>query len=275
MSVARTHHTKDYTCMSNHHFKDKNLSLKAKGLLSLMLSLSETWDYNVKGLATLSSDGETSVRTAVKELEDNHYVKRTPIRSNGKIVDWEYDIYEIPLVENQQVENQQVENLILENKDNKVHNKNKTLIEINNKVNKNKRYSTNSSDVDWFVSQYNKICCSLPKVKSATDKRKKAILNILKKYSEDDILDVFELVESSNFCKGNNDRGWKADIDFILREDKFVNILEGKYNNSNSKSNTNKRFINEGHTERYTEAEKEEMQEVLEELRKNGEKTVY
>lgn len=119
MSVARTHHTSDYTVMSNYHFKDKNISLKAKGLLSLMLSLPDEWDYSVTGLASLSSDGETSVRTAVKELEEHNYLTRTPVRENGRIVDWEYDIYEKPL-ELLQVENQQVESPLQENKDNKI-----------------------------------------------------------------------------------------------------------------------------------------------------------
>lgn len=119
MAVARTHHTKDYTCMSNYHFKDKSISLKAKGLLSMMLSLPDEWDYSVAGLAALSSDGETSVRTAVKELEEHKYLRRTPIRENGRIVDWEYDIYEKP-EEILDVENQQVESLLLENTDNKV-----------------------------------------------------------------------------------------------------------------------------------------------------------
>ena len=73
MSVARTHHTKDFTCMSNYHFKDRSISLKAKGLLSLMLSLPDTWDYSIAGLASLSNDGETSVRTTLKELEEHKY----------------------------------------------------------------------------------------------------------------------------------------------------------------------------------------------------------
>lgn len=136
MSVARTHHTKDYTCMSNHHFKDKNLSLKAKGLLSLMLSLPEMWDYNIKGLAELSSDGETSVRSGIKELEDNHYVKRTPVREYGRIVDWEYDIYELPFDESPVVENQQVENPLLEIKANKVRNKSNTNKSSNKSISK-------------------------------------------------------------------------------------------------------------------------------------------
>jgi len=89
--------------------------------------------------------------------------------------------------------------------------------------------NTKDNKIEWFLAKYNEICVSFPKVKSITDKRKKAIKKILKSYSEEDILDVFEKAESSDFLKGNNDRGWKANIDFMLREDKFVNILEGQY----------------------------------------------
>ena len=133
MSVARTHHTKDYTCMSNYHFKDKSLSLKAKGLLSLMLSLPEQWDYSIIGLSSLSSDGETSVRTAIKELEEHKYLERTPIRENGRIVDWEYDIYEHPK-DFLHVENQHVEKSLLENTDNKILKQSNTK-ELNKKNN--------------------------------------------------------------------------------------------------------------------------------------------
>ena len=72
--VIRVKRTKNFTVMSNHHFKNKELSLKAKGLLSLMLSLPDDWNYSMKGLATLSKDGIDSVRTAMKELENQGYV---------------------------------------------------------------------------------------------------------------------------------------------------------------------------------------------------------
>ena len=67
--VFRVERNKNFTVMSNHHFKNKDLSLKAKGLLSLMLSLPEDWNYNIRGLASLSRDGIDSVRSAIKELE--------------------------------------------------------------------------------------------------------------------------------------------------------------------------------------------------------------
>ena len=66
--IFRVERTKNFTVMSNHHFKNKNLTLKAKGLLSLMLSLPDDWNYNMQGLATLSRDGIDSVRSAIKEL---------------------------------------------------------------------------------------------------------------------------------------------------------------------------------------------------------------
>lgn len=74
--IIRVERTKNFTVMSNHHFKNKKLSLKAKGLLSLMLSLPDDWNYSMKGLATLSKDGIDSVRTAMKELETQGYVEK-------------------------------------------------------------------------------------------------------------------------------------------------------------------------------------------------------
>ena len=97
MPVIRVNKTKDYTIMANYHFRDKNLSLKAKGLLSMMLSLPNGWGYSVEGLAKLSSDGRASVMAALKELEKFHYLKRSQARDNsGKLGEAIYDIFEQP-----------------------------------------------------------------------------------------------------------------------------------------------------------------------------------
>ena len=76
MAVFRIEKTRDYTVMSNHHLRDKSLSLKAKGLLSLMLSLPEEWDYTTKGLARICKDGVDSICAGVRELEEHGYVIR-------------------------------------------------------------------------------------------------------------------------------------------------------------------------------------------------------
>lgn len=113
---------------------------------------------------------------------------------------------------------------------------NKLINNIDNKLNTDSRVgSFQSKDIEDFVNTFNDICKSLPRCTKVTDKRKKGIQNILKKYTQEEILQVFNNLENSQFCTGRNDRGWKADIDFILREDKFVSVLEGKYGSSKYK----------------------------------------
>lgn len=114
MPVIRIDKTRDYTVMSNHHFRNRNLSLKAKGVMSLMLSLPEGWDYTVAGLATLSKDGLDSVRSALKELEREGYLKMERERDEkGKLGKASYVLSEIPIVENPILENPRLENPIL------------------------------------------------------------------------------------------------------------------------------------------------------------------
>ena len=97
MAVFRVEKTRDYTVMANHHLRNTDLSLKAKGLLSLMLSLPEEWDYTTKGLARICKDGVDSICAGVRELEDHGYVVRERIRNpNGQLGAIEYTILEQP-----------------------------------------------------------------------------------------------------------------------------------------------------------------------------------
>lgn len=97
MAVFRVEKTKDYTVMSNHHLRNTALSLKAKGLMSLMLSLPEDWDYTLKGLACICKDGVDSISGAIKELERHGYLSRKRLRlPNGRLGDIEYTIHELP-----------------------------------------------------------------------------------------------------------------------------------------------------------------------------------
>ena len=97
MAVFRIEKTRDYTVMSNHHLRNAGLSLKSKGLLSMMLSLPEDWNYTTRGLAKICKEGTDSIGSALKELEHAGYIVRNRLRdSKGKIVDVEYVIYETP-----------------------------------------------------------------------------------------------------------------------------------------------------------------------------------
>ena len=106
MAVIRVNNTKGFTVMSNYHFQDKEISLKAKGLLGLMLSLPSNWDYSVNGLVAIVKENKAAVQTALKELEEHKYLKRTRVQDETGRFDYIYDIYEkpydkLPCTENQ------------------------------------------------------------------------------------------------------------------------------------------------------------------------------
>jgi hypothetical protein len=125
MPVVRVNKTRDYTVMSNVHLKDKRLSLKAKGLLSIMLSLPDDWDYTIAGLAKISLDGETAINAALRELKKTGYLvveKIMPGKSESGRIEYEYTVFETPEqggkkqgLEKQGVEIQAVEIQAVEN----------------------------------------------------------------------------------------------------------------------------------------------------------------
>lgn len=92
--------------------------------------------------------------------------------------------------------------------------------------------SSSSKQVDEFISLYHDVCKSLPKVRILTDKRKKAIKTLLSKISLEEIKEAFEIIEKTPFLKGDNDRGWKPNIEFLVKHDNIVKILEGFYDSS-------------------------------------------
>ena len=97
MAVFRVQKTQNYTVMSNYHLNDKALSLKAKGLLSLMLSLPDTWDYTTRGLASICKEGVDGIRATVRELENAGYIIRRRVRDqSGQMRGMEYTVFEKP-----------------------------------------------------------------------------------------------------------------------------------------------------------------------------------
>lgn len=116
MSIVRVHKTSNFTVMSNYHFKERKMSLKAKGLLSLMLSLPDDWNYSISGLVTLSKDGKDSVMSALAELEKFGYLKRDRmINEKGQFDGIEYHIFEQPVKEKPVAGKRNEEKPIMEN----------------------------------------------------------------------------------------------------------------------------------------------------------------
>lgn len=106
MAVFRVEKNQNYTVMSNHHLRNPDLSLKAKGLLSQMLSLPEEWDYTLKGLSKINREGIDAIREAIRELERAGYVTRTRVRNEkGQLGAADYVIHEFPMPPNPILEN--------------------------------------------------------------------------------------------------------------------------------------------------------------------------
>ena len=139
MAVFRINKNKDYVSMCKFHLKEKNMSLKAKGLLSEMLSLPDDWDYSVTGLTKINVESRNSINSILNELEEFGYLKRSRNYVNGKIANWTYDIYEKPLyLKNEDIENEDIENVDI-GFDTQLNNK-----ELNNKELNNKEYKENN-----------------------------------------------------------------------------------------------------------------------------------
>ncbi len=118
MAVFRIERTRDYTVMSNHHLRNVNLSLKAKGLLSMMLSLPEDWNYTTRGLAKICKEGVDAIGAALRELEAAGYIVRHKLRDRqGRISDTEYVIYEQPQLRKPDTDSPDTENPYMDKPD--------------------------------------------------------------------------------------------------------------------------------------------------------------
>lgn len=154
MSVIRISKSKNYTVMSNIHLRDKNISLKAKGLLSVALSLPDDWNYSLSGLASICKESITAIRSAIKELCQNGYAtveKLYPEKDSGRSqIEYVYTFYEEPQnTERQNKGNQDIENLYVEDEHIE------DVIQINtNKLNTDKG-NTKKSNTDKLTTDIN------------------------------------------------------------------------------------------------------------------------
>lgn len=143
----------NYTTIDNNIFKNKNLSLKARGLLTTMLSLPDEWDYTVNGLCSILKDGKSSIQSALKELEENGYLVRVQTKDeNGRFSSTDYTLYEIPLAEKPLTENPSTDNLLTENQPQLNTNKLNKNKEITNKENTNNINASNSNELEDTIN---------------------------------------------------------------------------------------------------------------------------
>ena len=115
MKRIRVEKNKNFTTINNEFIFNKNLSLKAKGLLCHLLALPNDWRLYVEEVEKWSTDGKSAIYSAFKELTSNGYMKREQIRDKGKIVSWDYIVYEKPHIDIQEIEKLDIENQTLLN----------------------------------------------------------------------------------------------------------------------------------------------------------------
>lgn len=160
MAVIRTIKNENYTTMCNTHLRDKNLSLKAKGLLSMMLSLPDKWHYSVKGLEGICKESKNTINSVLNELEDNNYLVRRRRYCNGKISEWEYIIFEnnenhdeeLLHLKNEDIENEDIEIQDIENRDVYKITKELNTKELN--TNEYKEKNIKKESVNSVISEY-------------------------------------------------------------------------------------------------------------------------
>ena len=145
MGILRVEKSTNYTTMCNEHLKDMNLSLKAKGLLSIMLSLPDEWHYSVKGLKSICRESINTINGILQELEENGYLLRNRIYCNGKISEWEYVIFESKekkklYLENLDIKNEDIENQDIENEDVYKYTKQSNTKELSTNKSSTKKY---------------------------------------------------------------------------------------------------------------------------------------
>lgn len=187
-------------------FKGKRTTLQKGQLITGTISISKKLKIN-----------KDKVQRILKRFEIDKQIEQQTSNKNRLITILNWDKYQIT---DKQFDKQVINNC--ETTDKQV---------ITNKNIKNNKNEKNVNKYDSVIEIYNFNCPNLPKVQKITDKRKTAINKFLKEYTKEQFIEICRIANNNDFLMGKNDRGWKADFDFLMRVDKATSILEGKYGN--------------------------------------------
>lgn len=194
-------------------FKGKRTTLQKGQLITGTISISKKLKIN-----------KDKVQRILKRFEIDKQIEQQTSNKNRLITILNWDKYQIT---DKQFDKQVINNC--ETTDKQV---------ITNKNIKNNKNEKNVNKYDSVIEIYNFNCPNLPKVQKITDKRKTAINKFLKEYTKEQFIEICRIANNNDFLMGKNNRGWKADFDFLMRVDKATSILEGKYENIVRNNNT-------------------------------------
>ena len=261
MATFRVNKTSDYTVISNYHLREKEMSLKAKGLLTLMLSLPERWDFSISGLVAICKESESAIKAALKELKIFGYLRIDmikPDQTKSKKIEYVYSIFEKPLekgkrqmvkkqkVEKQQVENQPTENQSAENqgqlntnrlntKDDDV-NKNINTEEQENDTIK-KTESNNEHQIyvlDLAKIEMLKLCKNQITVETSLITHRYKIQSLYKFLGKNKFLETFEKIQESTYLlEQSRNAGQFFNWLFSGKKENFLSVFNDVYIDKN------------------------------------------
>lgn len=193
-------------------FKRKRTTLQKGQLITGIISISKKLKIN-----------KDKVQRILKRFEIDKQIEQQTSNKNRLITILNWDKYQIV---DKQFDKQMINNCKTTDKQ-----------VITNKNINNIKNEKNVDKYNNLVETYNFNCPNLPKVQKITDKRKTAINKFLKEYTKEQFIEICKIANNNDFLMGKNDRGWKADFDFLMRVDKATSILEGKYGNITQNEN--------------------------------------
>ena len=228
----------NFTMVPNGILRSGKLSAKALGVYFLIVSLPDNWNFSVKGLCTLCSDGKASIASAVAELEKAGFIKRQgSVYRNGKFTAGDWTVCSDVKAENSEAEKQMSEIQVSE----KQFSENQP--QLNTKQQKTKQTNTKQvkdSSYELYAARENAQPvidawngAGLTPVKSITpgSGRYRMLKTRLSRYGENEVLNAIEKAKNSAFLNGQNARGWVITFDWFVRPENFLKVLEGNYDN--------------------------------------------
>lgn len=272
MAVFRVNKTSDYTVISNYHLKEKRMSLKSKGLLTLMLSLPNDWDFSLKGLVALCCESERAIKTSMQELKEFGYLKidKIPPKKGSNKFEYTYNIYERPLEKSKRqkinkntdekvhfvkVQNEPVQNVLVQNSTDILNTKELNTKDdvINNNITITQKESETTKEIEQqhqliainlAKTELSKLCVNKFAIDTALLTHRCKIQTLYKYLGRDKFLETFAKIQESSYLKERTKNiGQFLNWLFSSKKENFLNVFNDVYADKDKKSESNESVV--------------------------------
>lgn len=253
MATFRVNKTSDYTVISNYHLKEKRMSLKSKGLLTLMLSLPNNWDFSLKGLVALCCESERAIKTSMQELKEFGYLKidKIPPKKGSNKFEYTYNIYERPLEKSkrqkinknidEKVRSVKVQNVLVQNSTDILNTKELNTKDdvINNNINTTQKENETTKEIEQqhqlvainlAKTELSKLCDNKFAIDTALLIHRYKIQTLYKYLGRDEFLETFEKIQESSYLREQaKNIGQFLNWLFSSKKENFLNVFNDVY----------------------------------------------